>query len=116
MTLPGLPANSDEASLRWVSERELAIDWQDGHISFYPLTDLRRACPCAGCKGESLFKPLLPRRPPKVAEDIRALKVEPVGRYAIRIYWSDGHNTGFYRYEYLRRLCPCAECQAAQKA
>lgn len=116
MTLPELPANSEEASLRWVSEHELAIDWQDGHISFYPLTHLRRACPCAGCKGESLFKPLLPRRPPKVAEDIRALKVEPVGRYAIRIYWSDGHNTGFYRYEYLRKLCPCVECQATHQA
>jgi DUF971 family protein len=30
--------------------------------------------------------------------------VEPVGSYAIRIYWSDGHNTGIYTWELLRSL------------
>jgi DUF971 family protein len=36
--------------------------------------------------------------------------VEMVGRYAIRILWSDGHNTGLYSYDHLRQICPCAEC------
>ena len=31
---------------------ELAIKWEDGSESFIPLEKLRRACPCAGCKGE----------------------------------------------------------------
>ena len=30
------------------------------------------------------------------------LDVEPVGNYAIRINWSDGHNTGIYSYEHFR--------------
>jgi len=36
--------------------------------------------------------------------------VEEVGHYAFRIDWSDGHNTGIYTYEHLRKICPCKEC------
>src|SRR3989454_8949279 len=32
---------------------ELAIKWDDGSESFISLEKLRRACPCAGCKGEA---------------------------------------------------------------
>ena len=44
----------------------------------------------------------------------KIVDAEMVGRYAIRILWSDGHNTGIYSYELLRSLCPCAECAARQ--
>ncbi len=44
---------------------------------------------------------------------LKMLDVEPVGNYAIRINWSDGHNTGIYSYEHFRRICPCAECRGA---
>jgi DUF971 family protein len=37
--------------------------------------------------------------------------VEPVGNYALRFRWSDGHDTGIYTFDFLRRLCPCAECE-----
>jgi DUF971 family protein len=40
------------------------------------------------------------------------LNIEEVGAYAIRIDWSDGHNTGIYSFDHLRSICPCAECQA----
>jgi DUF971 family protein len=39
------------------------------------------------------------------------LAAEPVGNYAIRINWSDGHNTGIYSWEHLRRICQCEECK-----
>ena len=42
---------------------------------------------------------------------LKMLGVEPVGNYAIRINWSDGHNTGIYSYDHFRRICPCAECK-----
>ncbi len=45
---------------------------------------------------------------------LKMLGVEPVGNYAIRINWSDGHNSGIYSYEHFRRICPCDECKAAQ--
>ena len=42
---------------------------------------------------------------------LKMLGVEPVGNYAIRIDWSDGHNTGIYSFDHLREICPCAECK-----
>ena len=37
--------------------------------------------------------------------------VETVGRYAVRLFWADGHSTGLYSFDYLREICPCAECK-----
>jgi DUF971 family protein len=42
-----------------------------------------------------------------VPEDVRPLEVRPVGHYAVTIRWSDGHDTGIYSFERLRRICPC---------
>ena len=42
-------------------------------------------------------------------------RAELVGRYALQIYWSDGHSTGIYSFPYLRSLCPCPECTAAAR-
>ena len=47
---------------------------------------------------------------------LKMLGVEPVGNYAIRINWSDGHNSGIYSYEHFRRICPCPECKSAAHA
>jgi DUF971 family protein len=38
--------------------------------------------------------------------------VEPVGNYAFRINWSDGHSSGIYSYDRFRKICPCAACRA----
>ena len=40
---------------------------------------------------------------------------EAVGNYAIRIQWSDGHSTGIYSYEHLRKVCPCPECKGMRR-
>ncbi len=42
---------------------------------------------------------------------LKMLNVEPVGGYAIRIEWSDGHNTGIYSFDHFRKICPCDECR-----
>jgi DUF971 family protein len=42
----------------------------------------------------------------------RPTQVEPVGKYAIRFTWNDGHQHGIYSWEFLREHCPCAECKA----
>ena len=49
-------------------------------------------------------------RDESVPQDVRAARITPVGRYAITILWSDGHDTGIYSFETLRRLCPCGNC------
>ncbi|OGF57209.1 MAG: hypothetical protein A2Z21_02080 [Candidatus Fraserbacteria bacterium RBG_16_55_9] len=111
MQRPDLPKNSQRATLHWVSDAELGITWADGHESVYSLAHLRKACPCARCKAwpskDDQGFPIWP-----VERDLHATAVNPVGRYAIQFVWSDGHQTGYYPYDYLRKLCPCAGCQA----
>jgi DUF971 family protein len=85
---------------------ELAIKWDDGGESFIPLEKLRRACPCAGCKGErdivgNLYKnPEQPLTP--AAFELRGLTL--VGAYAVQPVWGDGHATGLYSFDYLRQV------------
>jgi DUF971 family protein len=85
---------------------ELAIKWDDGSESFIPWTKLRQACPCAGCKGEVDALGNLHKGPdqPLTPASFRLLRVAPVGGYAVQPTWADGHATGLYSYDYLRRV------------
>jgi DUF971 family protein len=90
---------------------ELAIKWENGSESFLSLENLRRACPCAGCKGEmdvmgNLYKN--PERPLTPAA-FRLVRLERVGTYALQPVWEDGHATGIYSFEYLRRAAEAGE-------
>jgi DUF971 family protein len=84
---------------------ELAIKWNDGSESFLPLEYLRKNCPCAGCGGEP---DLLGRvETPEVThtpESFRMRSLHMVGGYAIQPTWEDGHNSGLYSFDYLKRL------------
>lgn len=86
----------------------LAIAWKDGHRSVFEPRMLRIACRCAVCVDEMTGRRIL--RPEDVPSDIHPLAIHYVGRYALRFDWSDGHGTGIYPFEYLRRLCPCEAC------
>ena len=81
---------------------ELEIGWSDGQESCYPVRLLRLACSCAHCVDEWTGEGRL--EPASVPEDVRPLKIQPVGRYAIQIDWSDGHSTGIYSFRLLRAL------------
>jgi DUF971 family protein len=85
---------------------ELAIKWDDASESFIPLENLRRSCPCAGCKGETDIMGNLYKNPdrPLTARAFELVKITSVGGYAIQPVWADGHNTGIYSFEYLRRV------------
>ncbi len=37
-------------------------------------------------------------------EQVNILAIEPVGQYAVRLVFDDGHNTGLYTWDYLQRL------------
>ena len=45
-----------------------------------------------------------------ISENIKTSEMSPVGRYGVKFHWSDGHQTGSYSFEYLRKICPCGEC------
>lgn len=84
---------------------ELAIKWDDGSESFIPIEKLRRLCPCAGCKGEmdvmgNVYKN--PERPLSPAA-FRLVRLERVGTYAVQPIWADGHATGIYSFDYLKK-------------
>jgi DUF971 family protein len=95
-------AATQPTDIRQHSPTELAITWGDGESSIYPVRDLRLACGCAECVDEWTGENRLD--PASVPEDVRPLKIESVGRYAIQIEWSDGHSSGIYPFRRLREL------------
>ena len=90
-------------------DEKLEIRWQDGHVSVYPIRELRRQCPCAACK---TFREEQAKKPRtsltvfgKATEGpLAATGAELVGGYALRIHWSDDHDSGIYSFEYLRSI------------
>ena len=89
---------------------DLAIHWTDGEESYLPLETLRRACPCAGCCGEPdalgyVDKPSVSYDP---ARSFQMCSYAIVGGYALQPVWGDGHATGLYSFDSLRRLANSA--------
>jgi len=85
---------------------ELAIKWDDGSENFIALGKLRRCCPCANCQGEvdilgRVYKSPEQSLTPKAFELVR---IVGVGNYAVQPVWADGHATGIYSFDYLRRI------------
>ena len=89
---------------------ELAVKWDDGTESFVALEKLRRACPCAGCQGEVDIMGQLHKGPERpLAPTAFELKdVVMVGGYAIQPTWRDGHASGLFSFDYLKRLADAA--------
>jgi DUF971 family protein len=84
---------------------ELAIQWNDGAESYLDLQFLRRACPCAACGGEPDVLGNILR--PSVSYSDNSFELagfQIVGGYALQPTWRDGHSTGLYSFQYLRRI------------
>src|SRR3954470_3956655 len=88
----------------------LVITWNDGATCRYPLSNLREACPCVECRGghqnmgrQSDPANILALTP---SRSYAMENIEFVGTYALQPFWDDGHHTGIYTWEFLRRLCP----------
>jgi len=76
--------------------RHLVVQWNDGRTRTYDPNELRAACPCAGCAaGQGGTPP---------AAELTVTAMQPVGNYAYRIEFSDGHTTGIFPLELLQRL------------
>jgi prepilin-type processing-associated H-X9-DG protein len=101
----------------------LDISWADGHVSHYDFSYLRDECPCALCDDERRKRQETPEHlaanPPAnpAANPLQMYKPRPgaraakaVGNYALQIDFTDGHAAGIYSFDYLRTICPCAEC------
>ena len=100
----------------------MIIDWRDGHQSHWSFPWLRLACPCATCHeereadgrqpGEPKPRPASTTLLPMYQAPARPDSVQQVGRYAISFHWNDGHTSGIFSWDYLRRHCTCEVCKA----
>lgn len=120
--LPRIAITPEKVRVLLTEGKGLEIDWQDGHRSAWTFAWLRDACPCATCVderknegrkiGHSKSKPadLLPMYKPLA----KPASAHAVGRYALQFNWLDGHSSGIYSWDYLRRNCLCAECKFAR--
>lgn len=91
-----------------VSPTQTDITWNDGHFGSYPSWYLRENCPCASCVDEYSGERRVGHG--NIPAGIERVSVSPVGNYALGFAWSDGHSTGIYTFDYLRKICPCPEC------
>jgi len=107
---PQVPPEHTPVRLDLKRDEQLEVDWKDGKKCVYTLSLLRTMCPCAQCRntreGEKRKKPLLTILPGNFSEPLRVVDAELVGNYALKITWSDKHDTGIYSFQYLREICP----------
>lgn len=89
-------------NIRQAGADKLAITWSDGAESALSVRALRLACRCAHCVDEWTGAEML--EPDSVPAEVHPLQIAPVGRYGIRIEWSDGHSAGIYSFRRLREL------------
>jgi DUF971 family protein len=99
-------------------DEKLTIAWQDGQTCTYSLSLLRSMCPCAQCKvvreEQHKRKSLLTILPGNYAGQITVINAQLVGNYALKIEWSDQHDSGIYSFDYLREICPRESPSARQ--
>ena len=80
--------------------RLLEVAFDDGGHFKFPCEYLRVYSPSAEVRGHSPGQEVL-----QVGkENVNITHIEPVGTYAICLYFDDGHNTGIYSWDWLRDL------------
>jgi DUF971 family protein len=113
MTRPITPVR-----LHLQKDEKLEIDWADGLRSTYTISMLRSMCPCAHCRvvregndphdisPAPKSRPLLTILPGNYTGPITVTDAQKVGNYAIKLVFSDQHDTGIFSFEYLREISP----------
>lgn len=101
-------------------DQRLLVEWEDGSTSQYSITYLRSMCPCAMCKitrsGQDPHQLLQPQKkglslhilPGNYTGSITVTSAEMVGTYAIKLTFSDNHDSGIYSFQYLREIDPAS--------
>ena len=82
------------------TRRLLKVTFDDGSIFELPSEYLRVYSQSAEVKGHGPGEGILQTG----KENVKIIDVEPVGNYAVRLIFDDGHNTGLYTWPYLFEL------------
>lgn len=80
--------------------RTLEVIFDDGETVRLTAERLRVESPSAEVQGHSASE----KRKVTGKENVAIVDIQPIGNYAIRIVFDDGHDTGLYTWDYLRRL------------
>tara|TARA_Y100000590_G_C15730663_1_gene1016900 strand:- start:1626 stop:1997 length:372 start_codon:yes stop_codon:yes gene_type:complete len=86
-------------------DKILRVLFDDGFEFKFPSEFLRVESPSAEVQGHSQTEKIIV--PGK--KYVGIINIEKVGHYAIKIDFTDGHNTGIYSWEYLYKLGKCYE-------
>lgn len=80
--------------------RRLEISFEDGESFMLPCEYLRVYSPSAAVRGHGPGQEVLQLD----KEGVNIIAIEPVGNYAVKIFYDDGHNTGLYDWDLLYTL------------
>jgi DUF971 family protein len=82
----------------------VTVEFVDGRSCSFGLEELRQACPCAGCRG-ARDKGEVPWPTPRSPLPLSITDAQLVGAWGLSITWNDGHATGIFPWDALRRWC-----------
>jgi DUF971 family protein len=87
--------------IRYISqEKILEVIWPDGVVQRVTAEYLRVESPSAEVQGHGPHQKVIVTG----RENVAIKAIEPVGHYAVRLIFDDGHDTGIYAWDYFRRL------------
>ncbi|HIJ82993.1 MAG: protein of unknown function DUF971 [Magnetococcales bacterium] len=81
-------------------ERRLKVHWSSGEEFEYTMEYLRVMCPCAKCSGHTPDQAQLIDG----KQDVTIKSITPVGHYAVKLAFSDDHDSGLYSWDTLYEL------------
>ena len=106
MTLPSASPVAPDVNAPWPVElvyakaaRVLRVVYDDGFCCDLGAELLRVESPSAEVQGHGEGKKIVTGK-----ENVAITAIEPVGNYAVRLVFDDGHKTGLYTWAYLRQL------------
>ncbi len=82
------------------ADNRLEVDFDDGSRFDFPAEFLRVESPSAEVQGHAAHE----KRTVPGKRDVGIRAIEPVGQYAIRILFDDGHDTGIFSWDYLHMI------------
>lgn len=94
---------SPEAIRAVTDALEFEIKWDASDVCRLPFKLLRGECPCAACVNEFTGEKMI--NPDDIPDDIKPVGMEYSGNYAVKIRWSDSHDTGLFTFERLEVIC-----------
>ena len=96
--------NFEPVALQKTNEGTLKILWSDKTSNEYDVRKLRYNCACAKCVNEWNGERIIKLE--SIAKNMKPVKIDSVGNYAIKITWTDGHDSGIYSYKNLKNILP----------